>query len=266
MTTTLNNALRFLEKKRFNLMNRFRPIVWGEDVHRYKHALAASAWRQKYFKENGRLAENNQHYLARYTTLFDLDRSFYSGKRILDIGCGPRGSLEWADDAIERVGLDPLVPVYRRFGIMRHGMSYVAAGSESIPFPDGHFSVVTTINSLDHVDDFGKTAFEMQRVTAPGGSVLISVEIDHPPSDREPWILSEDGILRSFEHFEVAYKKVYQLGQMGWSVSVHQLMSQPERAIGSRETAGLILHLVKPGSQAPLALGRGSACLSQPST
>jgi ubiquinone/menaquinone biosynthesis C-methylase UbiE len=82
---------------------------------------------------------------------------------------------------------------------MRHRMSYVASGSENIPFPDEHFSVVATINSLDHVDDFGKTASEMQRVTAPGGSVLISVEIDHPPRDREPLVLSEDGILRSLD-------------------------------------------------------------------
>ena len=43
-----------------------------------------------------------------YTTHFGLGYDFYNGKNILDIGCGPRGSLEWADCTSERVGLDPL--------------------------------------------------------------------------------------------------------------------------------------------------------------
>jgi len=38
---------------------------------------------------------------------FGLSKDFYKGKKILDIGCGPRGSLEWADMTLERVGLDP---------------------------------------------------------------------------------------------------------------------------------------------------------------
>ena len=32
-----------------------------------------------------------------------------------DIGCGPRGSLEWATMAAERVGLDPPVNKYLGF-------------------------------------------------------------------------------------------------------------------------------------------------------
>lgn len=46
----------------------------------------------------------NDHFAYFYTGYFGLDESFYHGKRILDIGCGPRGSLEWASGAAERVG------------------------------------------------------------------------------------------------------------------------------------------------------------------
>ena len=67
--------------------------------------------------------------------IFDLEPSFYEGKRILDIGCGPCGSLEWADMAAERVGLDPLVPQSMELGAKKHEMTYVAAPSEKIPFP-----------------------------------------------------------------------------------------------------------------------------------
>src|SRR5438067_97425 len=96
---------------------------------------------------------DNSHYLALYTDMFGLDRSFYAEKRVLDVGSGPRGSLEWATDAAQRVGLDPLAEKYRELGIDDHGMDYVAVPAERIPFPKGHFDIVTSINSLDHVDD-----------------------------------------------------------------------------------------------------------------
>ena len=46
----------------------------------------------------------------------------------------------------ERVGLDPLVPVYKKMGISKHSMKYVSAVSENIPFSDGYFDVVCSIN------------------------------------------------------------------------------------------------------------------------
>jgi SAM-dependent methyltransferase len=96
---------------------------------------------------------SNERYLQSYTSTFDIEPCFYAGKRILDIGCGPRGSLEWADMAAERVGLDTLVPEYLKMGADRHKMTYVAAPSDAIPFPAEHFDVVCAFNSLDHVED-----------------------------------------------------------------------------------------------------------------
>jgi len=55
----------------------------------------------------------------------------------LDIGCGPRGSLEWADMTKERYGLDPLANEYLKLGADKHKMKYVASGAEKIPFEDG---------------------------------------------------------------------------------------------------------------------------------
>ena len=53
-----------------------------------------------------------------YTTYFGLSLADYMGKRALDIGYGPRGSLEWATTALEQVGLDPLADGYLRLGAM----------------------------------------------------------------------------------------------------------------------------------------------------
>lgn len=129
---------------------------------------------------------SNRSFVTYYTDHFGVDLSFYQGKRILDLGCGPRGSLEWADMAAERVGLDPLVNDYRRLGIDRHKMTYVSAPAEDIPFATGHFDIVTSFNSLDHVDDLDAVLSEIGRVTKPGGALLLITEVNHAPTISEP--------------------------------------------------------------------------------
>ena len=140
-------------------------------------------WKSRQLEE-GTL--KNSWYQEMFTSRVNLAPDFYAGKRILDIGCGPRGSLEWADIAAERVCLDPLVPRYRALGIDRHKARYVDAPAERIPFPDGHFDVVSSINSLDHVDDVDQAIREMTHVLAPGGMILLIVEIHPRPTIAEP--------------------------------------------------------------------------------
>jgi ubiquinone/menaquinone biosynthesis C-methylase UbiE len=128
----------------------------------------------------------HSHYEFFYTEHFGLDRRFYSGKAVLDVGCGPRGSLEWADMAATRIGLDPLVESYRELGIERHAMTYVGAPAEEMPFADDSFDVVVSFNSLDHVDDLHRAVQEIKRVVRPGGLFLLLTEVGHPPADAEP--------------------------------------------------------------------------------
>jgi ubiquinone/menaquinone biosynthesis C-methylase UbiE len=110
----------------------------------------------------------------------------YAGKNILDVGCGPRGSLEWASMARERVGIDSLISKYRALGIDRHAMKYVDAPAEKIPFGTGYFDFVTSFNSLDHVDDLEKAISEIARVTKPEGTFLLICEVNHEPTETEP--------------------------------------------------------------------------------
>ena len=121
-----------------------------------------------------------------YTTHFGLTLADYTGKRVLDIGCGPRGSLEWATTAMERVGVDPLADEYRKLGAADQAMTYVAAGAESVPYPDGHFDIVCSFNSLDHVDDLAGAIGEMKRVLAVGGLALLLTDVHEEPTPQEP--------------------------------------------------------------------------------
>jgi SAM-dependent methyltransferase len=179
---------------------------------RKKRASELSYWREQKATE-GTLG--NEHYRMLFTDLFGLDAGFYRGKRVLDIGCGPRGSLEWADEASRRVGLDPLADDYRELGTDAHAMEYVAAGSEAMPFADGEFEVVTSINSLDHVDDLERTAAEIKRVTRPDGHLVLAVEVGHDPTWTEPQSLSWDACDVFAPEFEVVSRGEYERDE-GW--------------------------------------------------
>ena len=154
----------------------------------------------------------NDHYAYFYTTFFGLEPAFYEGKAILDIGCGPRGSLEWAFMATERIGIDPLVPDYLRLGADRHQMTYVAAPSEKVPYPDQHFDVICSFNSLDHVESYEETAAEIKRLVKPGGMFLLIVEVNHWPSPTEPitlpWTMTDDFL----DAFEVLETRRFEIG------------------------------------------------------
>lgn len=168
-------------------------MFWRKDD---KKGHELKYWKGRY-REEGDL--KHDHYEQFYTTVFAFAHEFYKGKRILDIGCGPRGSLEWADWAAERIGLDPLAEEYLRLGADKHKMVYVKAPSDKIPFSKGYFDVVTSFNSLDHVDNLERTIQEIIRVTKSGGVFLLIVEINHPPTLTEPVTLRRESVLRAFE-------------------------------------------------------------------
>jgi SAM-dependent methyltransferase len=156
----------------------------------------------------------NDHYAYFYTEHFGL-RGFYGGKRVLDIGCGPRGSLEWASMAAERVGLDPLADSYRALGTDRHAMSYVASPAERIPFDDAHFDVVCSFNSLDHVEDLDRVISEIARVVKGDGLFLLLTDVDHAPTPTEPLSFSWDIVGKFAAGFDVVEERRYEAHPRG---------------------------------------------------
>jgi SAM-dependent methyltransferase len=184
------------------LLKRFaQPVVAALFPTAFKHHSELSYWRSRFNAEKGSLS--NSHYEPLYTTVYDLTRDDYTDKAVIDIGCGPRGSLEWATMAAERVGLDPLADQYLKLGASKHAMKYVTAPSENIPFPDGYFDIVTCLNALDHVDKISETIAEIKRVTRKGGFFLVSVEIDHLPTPMEPLVLTERDMDQFLPEFEI---------------------------------------------------------------
>ena len=179
---------------------------------RRKRQAELAYWREQKAAE-GEL--ENTHYAMLFTKLFELEPSFYRDKDVLDVGCGPRGSLVWAREAHRRVGLDPLAEDYRALGTDSHPMEYVAAPSEEMPFENGEFDVVSTINSLDHVDDLERTVSEIARVARPGGHLILAVEVGHVPTWTEPQSLSWDVCALFGPEFEIVSRADWERDD-GW--------------------------------------------------
>ena len=183
-----------------NLVRPFVP-VGVKEYYELKY------WKGKHQSE-GTLT--NDHYEYFYTTHFCVDASFYKDKVVLDIGCGPRGSLEWASMAKRRIGLDPLADKYLKLGASEHEMEYLSSPSESIPLDDDYCDAVFSFNSLDHVADLEKTIAEIKRVTRPGGTFLLLIEVNHPPTVCEPHKITPATIVRQFApEFTANDLKVY---------------------------------------------------------
>lgn len=157
-------------------------------------------WKIKKNRE-GKLG--HAHYEYFFTDYFSISGSFYEGKSILDIGCGPRGSLEWAHMAARRIGADPLANRYQELGADQHSMEYVKANAENLPFEDNTFDVVSSFNSIDHVIKLDRACSEISRVLKSGGLLLLIVDVHSRPWVTEPQVIRWDFISRYFPDFEV---------------------------------------------------------------
>jgi len=173
-------------------------VVQPADILSAKQKAELGYWNRR-LQIEGKLA--NDHYHDVYTKHFGLTDEDYRGRRVLDVGCGPRGSLGWCSEAKEAVGLDPLGWEYA--GMNRDaGHQIITGKAEEIPFPDNHFDIVSCFNALDHTDDFDHALSEMKRVLKPGGLLLLLVNTNHAPTALEPHTLGPEILVDYFSTWE----------------------------------------------------------------
>ena len=188
-----------MEKAARKLLRRLLPLgarVWLANAYgrlnpSFRHASEDEFWdRMQAELGSGTDTDYYREFMLKMSNL--PDESFFAGKAVVDIGCGPRGSLTWLDNAKAAIGLDTLAERYTRFGTSDHpNMIYLQSPSERMPFPSGSIDVVISMNSLDHVDDLAQTCREIRRVLKPGGHFLGSLNLEEPPTVTEPYTLTE---------------------------------------------------------------------------
>lgn len=93
----------------------------------------------------------------------------------LDVGCGEgRLCRKLTALGFAPTGLDPTPELLARARALDPRGSYVKAGAEAMPLPDGTFPLVISCLSLIDIPDYRAAIREMARVLAPGGRLWIA--------------------------------------------------------------------------------------------
>ena len=101
----------------------------------------------------------------------------FTGKTVLDVGCGTRGILPVIKAAC-RIGLDPTIKKVQSHFTFDPTITYLSDKAEHIPLLDNTVDIVTCNNALNHFQDPKAALHEIYRVLKPGGKLLLEVFIE----------------------------------------------------------------------------------------
>jgi ubiquinone/menaquinone biosynthesis C-methylase UbiE len=146
-----------------------------------------------------------------YLELLQLKGDHFQGQRVLEVGCGPLVPILQFTNC-RRYGLDPLASSYKEVGWPLDDLDVetVSVRAEEMPFTDGFFDAVISVNALDHVDDFQQAAREIQRVLKAGGGLYLELEY-HEPTYLEPISLDDAVVRQAFSGCQL--RKVSERGK-----------------------------------------------------
>ena len=96
---------------------------------------------------------------------------------VLDVGCGTGENFEFLTGAGPITALDLSTEMVeeasRRAGQLRREVSLLAGDAQRLPFPDDRFDTVVSAFSSCTFPDYAAAFREMDRVTRPGGRILL---------------------------------------------------------------------------------------------
>ena len=105
------------------------------------------------------------------------------GKRILEIGCGEGSLLKMLSAGNEVYGVDISESGVEKTRLKGIPCEHADASNESLPYTDGFFDVVITLETIEHVENPHRMLWEIKRVLKESGMLLISIpgeQVYHP--------------------------------------------------------------------------------------
>lgn len=170
---------------------KIKEFYWKKLQSQDKHEAELSFWRGVW-EEEGHQWDNEYYKRHMLSIAGEQNDNFLKNKIVADFGCGPRGSLWWAEQAKLRIGIDVLADAYAEFDIKSVNMAYVVSSETSIPLPSGYIDILYTVNALDHVYNLEIMCRELLRILAPGGEFIASFNLGEEANDAEPQSLDEE--------------------------------------------------------------------------
>jgi len=161
------------------------------------------------------------HHISRDFFYDFLPSNFFTSKKtVVDLGCGPKGVIEYIDDNF-KICIDSLALFYKEKFKLNEKSHFVAAVGEILPLKDESIDLVICTNTLDHMFYPHKAVQEIYRVLKKRGLFFVEV-----------FLKEKDRYNHPFDFSLVYFKSL-----MGNFVTIKETIikkdfSYPPRAIG----------------------------------
>jgi SAM-dependent methyltransferase len=130
-----------------------------EELKAYYDALASE-------RGEGGLQKTTRHWYAL--------QAAGEGRRVLDVGFGSGLVLQELKGRFkERYGTEMSFPPFAS-ELLKQGIKLKRAGSGKLPFRDGYFDLVVSLDVVEHVFDPLSFMKDLRRVLGPGGRVIVT--------------------------------------------------------------------------------------------
>lgn len=130
---------------------------------------------------------------------------FASGKVVLDCACGSGyGSAILAQSARLVVGadVDPLIVEHARQTYVSDRVRFEQFSITEIPYPDNHFDMVVSFDTIEHVRDDHRVLLELKRVTRADGVIVLSTPLTYYHKDQGEPDLWDATHVREYSGYE----------------------------------------------------------------
>jgi 2-polyprenyl-3-methyl-5-hydroxy-6-metoxy-1,4-benzoquinol methylase len=134
----------------------------------------------------------------RYCKRLHVEPTYFSGKKVLEVGSGPLGLSRFFAGA-EVHYLDPLHAWYWQCGYPKVGYSIEARIEDCMHH---RYDAVISVNAIDHVDQFEDAINACEIMCDMDGEIRMDIHY-HAPTVTEPHVLNDEIVAAAFKKFDM---------------------------------------------------------------